>query len=156
MTDVSEQRRQAIAMNDEAARRWAQAMRAHIMAPPDPGFEERLHGLAEAAQTRARAARVADAAGLKWVPQPRALQSQPPYELRPDTGRTGPVDLWERFDGCVTAYNRAIAGTSAGAVADAADELAVAAEQIAEAHATEPGEPIEHPEAQQQRPIRAH
>jgi hypothetical protein len=134
MTDPSEQRRQAIAMNDEAAVRWAEAMRAHILAPPDPGFAGRLQGLANAARLRARAARVADAAGLKWVAQPRAVQSQPPYELRRDTGRTGPAELWERFDASVVAYNQAIAGTSARAVADAADDLAEAAEEIAHAH----------------------
>jgi hypothetical protein len=134
MTDPAEQRRQAIAMNEEAAVRWAEAMRAHILAPPDPGFPRRLQGLADAARVRARAARVADAAGLKWVAQPRAVQSQPPYELRPETGRTGPPELWERFDASVAAYNVAIAGTSARAVADAADTLADAAEQIAQCH----------------------
>jgi hypothetical protein len=134
MTDPSEQRRQAIAMNDEAAVRWAEAMRAHILAPPDPGFAGRLQGLANAARLRARAARVADAAGLKWVAQPRAVQSQPPYELRRDTGRTGPAELWERFDAAVATYNQAIAETSARAVADAADDLADTAEEIANAH----------------------
>ena len=134
MTDPAEQRRQAIAMNDAAAVSWAEAMRAHIMAPPDPGFAARLRGLAHAARSRARAARVAEAAGLKWVPQPGALEGQPPYELRPGSGRTGPAELWERFDACVADYNRAIAGTSAGAVADAADALADAAEAIASAH----------------------
>ncbi len=137
MSDEAEQRRQAIAMNDAAAVLWAEAMRAHIMAPPDPGFAGRLRGLADAARTRARAARVADAAGLKWVPQPGALRSQPPYELRPGTGRTGPAELWEKFDESVARYNSAIAGTSPGAVADAADALADAAEQIAESHEAE-------------------
>ena len=137
VTDPAEQRRQAIAMNDEAARIWAQAMRAHIMAPPDPEFASRLRGLADAARTRARAARVADAAGLRWVAQPQALRSQPPYELRPNTGRTGPAKLWEQFDACVAGYNQALAGTSPGAVADAADALADAAEAIAEAHETQ-------------------
>ncbi|MGH2909897.1 MAG: hypothetical protein ACRDK8_11420 [Solirubrobacteraceae bacterium] len=131
-------------MNDEAAVRWADAMRAHIMAPPDPGFPARLRGLADAARTRARAARVADAAGLRWVAQPRAVQSQPPYELRPDTGRTGPEDLWERFDSCVVEYNRAIAETAARAVADAADALADTTDAIAETHETErPGETVQ-------------
>jgi hypothetical protein len=134
MTDPAEQRRQAVAMNEAAAARWAEAMRMHIMAPPDPGFPARLLGLAEAARIRARAARVAEATGLKWVAQPRALQSQPPYELRPGTGRTGPTELWDRFDECVAEYNQAIAGTSAGAVADAADALADAAKAIAVSH----------------------
>lgn len=134
MTDLAEQRRQAIAMNDAAAVRWAEAMRAHVVAPPDPAFSARLRGLADAARTRARAARVADATGLRWVAQPRALQSQPPHELRPGTGRTGPPELWARFDQCVTGYNRTIAGTAGAAVADAADELAEAADAIAAWH----------------------
>jgi len=134
MTDPDEQRRQAIAMNDAAAVQWAEAMRVHLLAPPDAGFPARLHDLAAAARTRARAARVADAAGLKWVAQPGALQSQPPYELRPDTGRTGPAGLWERFDARVAEYNQAIARSSARAVADAADALADAADAIARAH----------------------
>lgn len=134
MTDSAEQRRQAIAMNDAAAVQWAEAMRAHIMAPPDAAFPGRLRGLAEAARTRGRAARVADAAGLRWVAQPRALQSQPPYELRPGTGRTGPTELWQQFDDRVAAYNRAIADTDAGAVAAAADALAETAEFLATAH----------------------
>lgn len=134
MTDPVEQRRQAIAMNDAAAQEWAEAMRAHILAPPDANFVRRLEGLAAAARARARAARVADAAGLKWVAQPGALQSQPPYELRPGTGRTGPAELWERFDAAVRSYNLALAGTSPRAVADAADELAEFAQHIARAH----------------------
>lgn len=132
--DPVEQRRQAIAMNEAAASQWAKAMRAHILAPPDPGFPVRLRGLADAALTRARAARVADAAGLEWVAQPGAAQSQPPYELRAGTGRTGPQELWERFDAAVVAYNEAITGSSARAVADAAEALGEAAERIARAH----------------------
>jgi hypothetical protein len=136
MSDPVEQRRQAVAMNDAAAVQWADAMRAHIVAPPDAEFPARLHGLAEAARVRARAARVADAAGLKWVAQPRAVESQPPYELRPNSGRTGPAELWDRFDSAVAAYNEAIAGTSPGAVAAAAEQLAEVADGIADAHTT--------------------
>jgi hypothetical protein len=139
VTDTGEQRRQAVSMNDVAAAQWAEAMRAHILAPPDAAFAARLHGLAAAARTRARAARVADAAGLRWVAQPTALQSQPPYELRPGTGRTGPTELWESFDAAVAEYNQAIAGTSAGTVADAAEALAELAEAIARAHESSAG-----------------
>jgi hypothetical protein len=133
MSDPAEQRRQAIAMNDAAALAWADAMRTHIMAPPNAAFAERLRALADAARTRARAARVADAAGLKWVAQPGALRSQPPYELRPGTGRTGAAELWDRFDDCVARYNAAIAQTAAMEVADAADALGEAATALAEA-----------------------
>lgn len=139
MPDAGEQRRQALAMNEAAAAAWAEAMRAHILAPPDAGFAERLHRFAEAAGIRGRAARVADAAGMKWVAQPAARTSQPPYELRPGTGRVGPVELWERFDESVAAYNAAVAGSSAGAVADAADAIATVVEELAKAVESERG-----------------
>jgi hypothetical protein len=141
MSDPTEQRRQAVAMNDAAAVAWAEAMRAHIVAPPDANFPVRLTALAEAARIRARAARVADAAGLKWVAQPNAIRSQPPYELRPGTGRTGPEELWATFDQAVAEYNQAIASTSARAVAEAADALAIAAGEIAGAHERLPAQP---------------
>lgn len=139
MADPAEQRRQAIAMNDAAAVAWADAMRAHILAPPDAGFAGRLRGFGEAARTRARAARVADAAGMRWVAQPGALKSQPPYELRPGTGRRGPEELWARFDERVAGYNAAVAGMSPAAVADAADALADVVEQLATAVEAERG-----------------
>lgn len=143
MADPVQQRRQAVAMNEAAAVQWADAMRQHAMAPPDPGFGGRLRGLAEAARARARAARVAAAAGLRWVARPGAVSSQPPYELRPGTGRTGPAELWEGFDAAVAAYNRAIAATDARAVGDAADALADVAEAIATALDTAPGESVQ-------------
>ena len=132
MTDLAEQRRQAAAMNKAAAEQWVAAVRAHVMAPPDPGFVGRLRALAEAARSRARAARVADAAGLKWVARQSAVYNKPPYELRPGTGRPGSGELWGRFDGAVEAYNKALTGTSARTVGDAADALAQAAEAIAD------------------------
>lgn len=54
-----------------------------------------------------------------------------PLSFAPDSGRTGAPDLWERFDPAVAAVNRADAGTSLAAVADAADALADSAEAIA-------------------------
>ena len=64
-------------------------------------------------------------------PAPRT--PQPPYELRPGTGRRGPDDLWERFDRAVAALNRAITGSDAAAVADAFGELSQTAVTLAEA-----------------------
>ncbi len=133
MAATAQERERAIQMNDAVAVPWADAMRAHIEAPPDDGYAGRLRGFARAARARADAARVADVAGLKWVRHPGALRSQPPCELRPGSGRVGPEQLWERFDGCVLAYNRAISDASAGAVADAAEDLAEVAELLADA-----------------------
>jgi sugar (pentulose or hexulose) kinase len=71
-----------------------------------------------------------------WRPVPGAERAEPPYELRPGTGRRGPEDLWLRFDEAVAELNRAIGGSSAervstafGGVAAVAAELSVAVEQ---------------------------
>lgn len=116
---------------------WAEAMRTHKLAPPDAGFAARLRRLADAASRERLAWRDAAAAGLAWRPVPGAEQAQPPYELRPGTGRRGPVDMWERFDASVARLNRAISGSDASAVAEAFGELADAARGLADAVAHE-------------------
>jgi len=121
----------------EAGSDWADAMRAHKLAPPDAGFAGRLRVLAEAAERERGAWEHAHAAGLLWRPVPGAEQAQPPYELRPGTGRRGPQPLWERFDTAVASLNSAITGSSAATVADAFGELAEAARQLADAVARE-------------------
>jgi hypothetical protein len=117
----------------EAGSDWADAMRSHKLAPPDAGFAPRLRDLAEAATREQLAWREAHAAGLAWRPVPGAEQAQPPYELRPGTGRRGPEELWERFDARVAQLNRAITGTDAGAVAAAFGGLAEVARALADA-----------------------
>jgi hypothetical protein len=68
---------------------------------------------------------------------PGAEHAEPPYELRPGTGRRGPRELWDRFDAAVAALNRAITGTSAADVADAFGEIEQAAGALADAVARE-------------------
>jgi hypothetical protein len=129
----------------EASSAWAEAMRAHKLAPPDAGFGVRLRTLASAAETERATWEQAHAAGLLWRPVPGAEHAEPPYELRPGTGRRGPEELWARFDAAVDRLNHAIAGTSAADVAEAFGEIAAAATGLAEAlaeedaTATEPG-----------------
>ena len=131
VSDANGLRERALLLSDGAELAWAEAIRGHLLAPPDAGFPSRLRALAAAARRRAEAARVGAQAGLRWVPTPDAVRSQPPPELRPESGRTGTAGLWEEFDAAVTAVNRADAGTSLISVADAADALADAAEAIA-------------------------
>ena len=102
-------------------------MRAHKLAPPDPGFAGRLRSLAEAAAREQVAWEHAHTAGLLWRPVPGPRAPEPPYELRAGTGRRGPEELWERFDQAVAALNSAITGSDAAAVADAFGELREAA-----------------------------
>ena len=132
-TSEPDQRERAAERLQQAKTAWGQAMTAHKMAPPDAGFASRLRTLALAAQAEREACEEADSAGLLWRPIPGAQGAQPPYELRPGTGRRGPSELWDRFDAAVRNLNHAIAGTNVKGVASAFGELALAAGALADA-----------------------
>ncbi len=135
--DLDRQRAQVMRRVRQASNVWADAMRAHKLAPPDARFADRLRALADAASTEQVAWEHAHAAGLLWRPVPGAENAEPPYELRPDSGRRGPDDLWVRFDAAVAALNQAITQPDAAAVADAFGEVAEVAAGLAEAVAGE-------------------
>jgi hypothetical protein len=135
--DLDRQRAQIMRRVRQAADGWAAAMRAHKMAPPDPGFADRLRGLAEAASNEQVAWEYAHSVGLQWRPVPGAEGSAPPYELRPGTGRRGPEQLWARFDEAVATLNSAISGSDAAAVADAFGDFAEITGALADAVAQE-------------------
>jgi hypothetical protein len=105
---------------------WANALRAHRLAPPDAGFSARLAELSKAAHAEAEICWKAHAAGYKW-PRHRAAGSEPPHELRPEGGRRGPKIAWQRFDAAVEALNRAAATTHLDLVGSAYEEMAAAA-----------------------------
>ena len=132
-TDSRDPREQATERLRVARTAWGQAMRAHKMAPPDPRFAARLRALAAAAAAEREACQEAYQAGLLWRPIPGAQGAQPPYELRPGTGRRGPAELWERFDEAVQTLNYAITGTNVIGVARAFGDLASAADALANA-----------------------
>lgn len=117
---------------------WRDALEAHRLAPPDENFAARLGTLAQAARAQARACRDADAAGFDWTPH-RAADSRPPYELQAGTGRRGPEQLWRRFDAAVATLSAVATGRDILAVADAYDELAGAAAELAQAVRAEAG-----------------
>ena len=135
--DLDAQQAQIMRAVRQAGNDWAEAMRAHKLAPPDPGFAARLRSLAEAAAREQVAWEHAHAAGLLWRPVPGAERAQPPYELRPGTGRRGPDELWSRFDAAVAALNNAITASSSANVADAFGELSEAAGALADAVAAD-------------------
>jgi hypothetical protein len=132
-TGAEDQRSRATQRLRDAKAAWGQAMTAHKMAPPDADFASRLRTLAAAASAEREACEEAAQAGLLWRPIPGAQGSQPPYELRPGTGRRGPTELWERFDRAVENLNHAITGTNVVVVGRAFAELAAAAGVLAEA-----------------------
>ena len=135
--ELDRQRAQIMRAVRQAGNDWAEAMKAHKLAPPDAGFAGRLRTLSKAAEREQVAWEHAHAAGLMWRPIPGAEEAEPPYELRPGTGRRGPAELWTRFDETVASLNRAITGSSAAEVADAFGELSDAAGVLADAVASE-------------------
>jgi hypothetical protein len=124
--------REVLAEFESGMLSWASAVEAHKLAPPDPEFADRLAALARGAGEAARVCREADAAGFEWPPA-RKADSEPPYELRPGTGRRGPESLWQRFDRAVVRLRSMAAGTDMLEVARAYDEIAMAAGELAEA-----------------------
>jgi hypothetical protein len=108
-------------------------MRAHAMAPPDPGFCGRLRALSEAAAAMRDAHARALEAGLAWRPVAGSDRARPPYELRPGTGRRGPEEVWTRFDAAVEQLNVAGAGDSLAEVVAAYSAIADAARALADA-----------------------
>jgi hypothetical protein len=116
----------------DAMASWASAVETHKQAPPDLGFAARLAALAQGASDAARVCRAADAAGFEWPPA-RKADSEPPYELRPGTGRRGPEHLWRRFDQAITRLGTMAAGEDMLEVARAYEELSTTARELAEA-----------------------
>jgi len=117
---------------------WATAVEGHKQAPPDLGFAARLAALADGATEAARVCRLAAAAGFEWPPA-RKADSEPPYELRQGTGRRGPEALWARFDQTITRLSTVAAGTDMLEVANAYEELARIAGELAAAVQAEDG-----------------
>jgi hypothetical protein len=115
----------------DARRAWREALRGHVLAPPDAGFSARLSALAAAAAQRASACEAAYDDGFEWPPARGG--AKPPYELRPGTGRRGPEKLWARFDEAVAELDRVSEGRSIRAVGRAYAELADIASQLARA-----------------------
>ena len=69
--DLDRQRAQVMRRVRQASNGWAEAMRAHKLAPPDAGFAGRLRALADAASTEQVAWEHAHAAGPSVAPGPR-------------------------------------------------------------------------------------
>src|SRR5271166_6115406 len=111
---------------------WASAVQAHKQAPPDENFAARLTALSQGASEATRVCRTAHAAGFEWPPA-RKADSEPPYELRPGTGRRGPEAIWRRFDRAVVRLRSMAAGTDMLEVARAYEEIATVVGELAEA-----------------------
>jgi hypothetical protein len=115
----------------DARRSWREALRDHVLAPPDAGFSARLAALASSASQRAAACQAAADDDFEW-PAARG-GAKPPFELQPGSGRRGPDELWTRFDEAVAELDRVSEGRSMRAVGRAYAELSEIASQLARA-----------------------
>ena len=130
---------QALGQVRSAENLWRQTLAQHRLAPPDAGFPGRLADQSDAARKTHNAyAQAATMPGLAWDPLPHARR-EPPYELRPDSGRRGPQELWERYDDANRALSDALEGPSLEAIASAYGALADSLSALAAAVGAEDG-----------------
>ena len=106
------------------------ALRQHRIAPPDAAFSRRLKDFADACESEQIACDYAAQESLGWEPMPAAKRLAPP-ELRPDSGRRGPAELWQQFDTAWEDLGKALEGISLPAVARAFGELATVSRALA-------------------------
>ena len=117
------------------------ALRQHRLAPPDARFSRRLRDFADACESQQIACDYAAQEGLGWEPLPTARRPPPP-ELRPDSGRRGPRELWDKFDTTWGDLNQALEGISLPAVGRAFDDLAIVLRQLSTAVAESDAESL--------------
>jgi hypothetical protein len=140
MTPVEEVEDRKLAVSrrfKEASTLWAKAMGQHKLAPPDAGFAARLRDLATAAAAEQATLQEGASVGLGWRPIPGAERVEPPYELRPGTGRRGPAPLWEQFDAAMRELLEAAATTDTPRVSAAFGAVSRIAGALADAVAEE-------------------
>lgn len=117
-----------------AAAVWDAALDASENAPPDPGFVDRLRGIADAAERQCDALdRAQLIPGFTWKPVPDAEDMILSNELRPGANRPGPRHLWDFFDRTVDRLALAMEGNYAGLVSDEYKELSSVLGQIIDA-----------------------
>src|SRR6201997_1340239 len=85
------------------------ALRQHRLGPPDARFSRRLQDFADGGGSPHNACQEAAQEGLGWEPLPPARRPPPP-ELRPDSGRRGPAELWAKFDPAWDDLGKALEG----------------------------------------------
>jgi len=54
---------------------------------------------------------------------PKSRSANPPPELRPDSGRRGPPELWEQFDTAIADLSKALEGISLAAIGRAYGDI---------------------------------
>ncbi len=113
---------------------WTTAIADHRQAPPDAGFADRLRAFSVAATEQAKSMRYSAEEGLQFQPWDHAPRPrQPPAELRRGSGRVGPEDLWDRFDGLFEAWSAAVEQSDLSVIAGTFEGLSAVTAELAAA-----------------------
>ena len=97
-------------------------------------FAQRLRTFSNAARRQAESMRYAHAEGLRFQAWERtARPRQPPAELQRGSGRVGPLELWEDFDGRFAVWARAVEQTDLSVIGSAYEALSEVTAALAEA-----------------------
>jgi hypothetical protein len=96
-------------------------------------YPSRLRTLAEAAEEQSRALTLADLANVTWKPRPGGRNLRFPFEVQSASGRPGPATTWSRFDEAVAQLGLALEGDSMKRLAQAFEQIATIALEVAEA-----------------------
>ncbi len=150
--------REAIKAMQEAEAVFETAVESSDNAPPDPGFPQRIHAIAEASLQRAEALSQSSLIpGFTWTPVSDPHPVIPSHELRPGGNRPGPSRQWQRYDMAVERLSIAVQGNVIDLVADEFREIGWVLNEIAdvlEQSTPNPGEPSDFgaaPDAQGRR-----
>jgi excisionase family DNA binding protein len=123
--------RAAVVELQEASGVWDAALDASENAPPDPGFLDRLRGIAAAAERQHKALhRASRIPGFTWKPVPDTEDMILSNELRPGGNRPGPEHLWNSFDLTIDRLALAMEGNHAGTVDHEYMELGIVLREI--------------------------
>lgn len=113
---------------------WSTAIDHHRRAEPNAMFAQRLRTFANAARRQAESMRYAHAEGLLFQAwEHTARPRQPPAELQRGSGRVGPPELWDQFDGVFTDWARAVEQTDLSVIAATYEGLAEVTAALADA-----------------------
>jgi len=124
----------AIKDMQEAEAVFEQAVEASDNAPPDPGFADRIRGVAEACLQRSRALSEASRIpGFRWTPIADPTAPIRSHELRPGGNRPGPPAAWRHYDMAVERLTIAVQGNVLSLVANEFQQIGYALNEIADA-----------------------
>ncbi len=111
---------------------YEEAINASALAPPSPGYVDRIRAIAESCEHMAATMlNASEAAGVRWRSKTDMAELLP-YELKRDGNRPGPAEMWEEFDAAFERLSITATGTDIVAVAHVFREVWAALRGVAD------------------------